>query len=436
MPSSKPVLGVNDLQSQFPEIAAEAYGWDPSSVTKGSGIKQHWKCKEGHIYISTVTHRTAMYSGCPFCSNSKVLPGFNDLKTKFPDIAEQAFGWEPENVIAGSNRKLNWKCRLGHTWEASVNQRTSSGSSCPICSNNILLVGFNDLKTKFPAIAKDAHEWDPTTVIAGTPQRKKWKCKFNHTWDASVNERTSRGRGCPICAGQQLLVGFNDLQTKFPDIAAQAFGWDPKTVFAGTRQKRKWKCDLNHIWNASIASRSLNKNGCPICAGQQLLVGFNDLQTKFPDIAAQAFGWDPKTVISGTDKRKIWKCSLGHHWDATVNSRTSTGSGCPVCSVSGFKPNKDAWFYLMQRPGEQQLGITNNLQFRINTHEKNGWVLLDHTNAAKGQKVLDTEKKFKKWLRKSVGLIKGTTENWATTSMEVQTLAELKQKSGIETDLF
>jgi hypothetical protein len=30
MPSSKPILGVNDLQSQFPEIAAEAYGWDPS----------------------------------------------------------------------------------------------------------------------------------------------------------------------------------------------------------------------------------------------------------------------------------------------------------------------------------------------------------------------------------------------------------------------
>jgi hypothetical protein len=27
MPSSKPVLGVNDLQTKFPEIAAEAYGW-------------------------------------------------------------------------------------------------------------------------------------------------------------------------------------------------------------------------------------------------------------------------------------------------------------------------------------------------------------------------------------------------------------------------
>jgi len=41
-----------------------------------------------------------------------------------------------------------------------------------------------------------------------------------------------------------------------------------------------------------------------------------------------------------------------------------------------------------------------------------------------------------KWLKKEIGLIKGTTENWATTSMEVQSLAELKARSGIETDLF
>jgi hypothetical protein len=32
--------------------------------------------------------------------------------------------------------------------------------------------------------------------------------------------------------------------------------------------------------------------------------------------------------------------------------------------------------------------------------------------------------------------MEGTTENWATTSMEVQSLAELKARTGIETDLF
>jgi predicted GIY-YIG superfamily endonuclease len=112
------------------------------------------------------------------------------------------------------------------------------------------------------------------------------------------------------------------------------------------------------------------------------------------------------------------------------------GSGCPICAEYGFNPSKDAWFYLMQRPGEQQLGITNELDVRMKTHERNGWVLLEHTEPASGQKVLDTEKAFKQWLKKEIGLVKGTTENWSTTLMEVQSLAELKARSGIETDLF
>ena len=67
MPSSKPVLGVNDLQSQFAEIAAEAYGWDPSTVTAGSNQKKDWKCNEGHIYSSMVNNRTKG-RGCPICA--------------------------------------------------------------------------------------------------------------------------------------------------------------------------------------------------------------------------------------------------------------------------------------------------------------------------------------------------------------------------------
>jgi hypothetical protein len=90
----------------------------------------------------------------------------------------------------------------------------------------------------------------------------------------------------------------------------------------------------------------------------------------------------------------------------------------------------------MQRPGEQQIGITNNLKNRLQVHERNGWDLLEHTEPEKGKKVWETEAALKKWLKKNIGVMEGTTENWSTTSMEVQSLAELKTKSGIETDLF
>jgi len=90
----------------------------------------------------------------------------------------------------------------------------------------------------------------------------------------------------------------------------------------------------------------------------------------------------------------------------------------------------------MGRSGEQQLGITNDVQTRIKKHERYGWILIDIVGPAIGQNVFNTEKSFKRWLKKEIGVIEGTTENWATTSMEVQSLAELKARSGIETDLF
>lgn len=31
----------------------------------------------------------------------------------------------------------------------------------------------------------------------------------------------SEGSGCPYCAGRKVLPGFNDLETLYPDVAAQ-----------------------------------------------------------------------------------------------------------------------------------------------------------------------------------------------------------------------
>ena len=298
-------------------------------------------------------------------------------------------------------------------------------------------LGVTDLQSQFPEIAAEAYGWDPTTVTKSSSKKQDWKCKEGHLNNSTVAGRTSGGNGCAVCSGQQVLKGFNDLQTKFPEIAAEAYGWDPTTIMPGTLQKKEWKCKEGHLYNSTVAGRTSRGDGCPFCAGNQVLKGFNDLQTKFPEIAAEAYGWDPTTVTKSSSKKQDWKCKEGHIYHSTVANRTGSGSGCPTCAEHGFNPGKDAWFYLMQRPGEQQLGISNVLVDRLRTHEFNGWNLMEHTTfPSKGQKVLDTERLFKKWLKKEIGLMEGTTENWSTTKMEVQSLAELKARSGIETDLF
>ena len=152
----------------------------------------------------------------------------------------------------------------------------------------------------------------------------------------------------------------------------------------------------------------------------------------------EADGWDPSKVTHGSGQRMRWKCKEGHKWEAVVSSRTNpfTKSGCPMCAEYGFNPHKSAWFYLMKRDNEQQFGITNDWKTRRQKHVLKGWKELQVIGPHDGQIVLETEKKLKEWLKVEIGLIKGTQENWYTSKMEVHSLAELKEKSGIETSIF
>ena len=333
-----PILGKNDLFTTHPLLAAEAL-FDPTTVKATSGKKLLWRCKEfsEHEWLATVINRTSKKSGCPFCANQKVLVGFNDLKCKFPEIAAEAL-FDASTVVFGSAQVLEWQCAQSHpSWKNSVVNRTRHGQSCPYCAGNLPIVGETDFATTQPELAKEAHEWDPTTVKEQSHQRKKWCCtKHGHIWSAPVYSRTS-GVGCPVCAHKKILVGFNDLATTHYELSLEA-DFDATSVIAGTHKKMPWICNINenHRWTAEVKSRAIGGNGCPICAGQQILVGFNDLATTHPALSSQAVGWDPRTVTRGTMQVFPWKCGQGHVWKAGVSTRVK-GHGCSVCTNQTFQ---------------------------------------------------------------------------------------------------
>ena len=84
------VEGINDLATVKPKLSLE---WSekntikPTEVTAGSHKKVIWKCEHGHEWTATVKSRTINKTGCPYCSHNKVLAGFNDLASQYPDIA-------------------------------------------------------------------------------------------------------------------------------------------------------------------------------------------------------------------------------------------------------------------------------------------------------------------------------------------------------------
>lgn len=163
----------------------------------------------------------------------------------------------------------------------------------------------------------------------------RWRCEKGHEWDASVKNRSQKGRGCPYCAGRYAISGENDLGTVYPDIAVQLVDASIASSLKPTSHKKvEWKCENGHVWSASVSSRVANGSGCPYCSGRRVWVGETDLATTHPELAEQLVDKSlGKTLSHGSNQVVSWKCPIcGHVWDASVNSRVNMGSGCPRCA--------------------------------------------------------------------------------------------------------
>lgn len=255
----------------------------PDQVSAGSGRSVWWRCEKGHSWQARVSARVSPGTGCPVCTNRRIVPGENDLATAYPALAaqwdrEQNAPLTPDQVPPTTRRKVWWRCEKGHSWQAGIQSRTS-GSGCPVCAGKQVIPGENDLGRMFPQIAR---QWHPTRNGAMGPQeltpfsnRKVWwLCPEGHEYRAAVGDRTNSGEGCPYCAGRRVLAGFNDLATKMPQVAREWHperngGLTPDMVTVGSRKKVWWQCSDGHVWPAVVYSRTgQRRSGCPVCAGR------------------------------------------------------------------------------------------------------------------------------------------------------------------------
>lgn len=339
----------NSLSSKHPELVPEwsekNYPLTPEDITFGSRKVFWWKGTCGHEWQASVKARHAG-ERCPICANMRVVSGVNDLSTLRPDLAAQ---WSDRNTVLSnqvtieSHKKVWWKGPCGHEWEAEIRSRAKRGNRCPYCSSRKLLPGFNDLKTRFPEVAK---EWSPRNnplkpemVTAFSNQRAWWRCgTCKNEWYSLISTRAG-GSKCPYCSGITLLPGFNDLKTVYPELAAE---WSsrngdlqPDMVNEKNRRNVWWTCSAcGHEYRAVIASRVKGLT-CPVCANRQVKKGFNDLPTTDPGIAGE---WDyernsmlPSLVSRFSCKRVWWRCRHGHHWSMQISDRTIDGKGCIYC---------------------------------------------------------------------------------------------------------
>ena len=279
----------NSILFYNPELAKE---WNyekngnirPEHFAMSSGKKTWWKCQKGHEWQARIADRNSG-RGCPYCSGQKVLKGENDLQTINSTLSEEwnyekNNGLTPTDVMPNSGKKVWWKCKKGHEWQATIGSR-NSGNGCPYCSGRFAVKGENDLQAINPTLAK---EWnyeknDELTPVDTTPNSHKkawWKCNQGHEWQATISDR-NRGRGCPYCSNKKVLLGYNDLATTNPEIATE---WHPTKngdllptmVSSGSHKKVWWKCKSGHEWQYKVS----NRNNCPECERKKKQINVYD----------------------------------------------------------------------------------------------------------------------------------------------------------------
>jgi hypothetical protein len=170
---SRPIHGVNDLETLYPWVAEQ---WDhekngvlnPSDVFPQSNRRVSWVCDRGHEWETKIYHR---------------------------------------DVAAYDNRDYFWTCSNGHSWQASPANRRK-GTACPYCKGKLPVVGINDFGTICPAVAAQWHPSKngdslPQHFLPNSHENVWWKCEDGHEWKASIESRT-RGARCPICSNRQV----------------------------------------------------------------------------------------------------------------------------------------------------------------------------------------------------------------------------------------
>ncbi len=180
----------------------------PADYTYSSNSKVLWKCSEDHLFSATIGNRVGNKTTCPYCAGKATLQGYNDLATTNPEVLVD---WDyeqntilPTTVRAGSNKKVWWRCKKGHSYQAVIYNKTTHNTGCPYCSNAKVLEGYNDLASRYPDLLE---EWDysknlflPSDVLFGTEKKAYWRCNScGYEWYTAIAYRTS-GAGCPRCA--------------------------------------------------------------------------------------------------------------------------------------------------------------------------------------------------------------------------------------------
>lgn len=350
--NKKAVKGINDLTITNPSLCLqwnfEKNNDNPTNYLRYSKKKVWWKCDKGHEWINSIENMTRG-SKCPYCYPHKDKNKHDSFTIEHPSLLSE---WDfsknaenPENYTSSSNKKVYWKCKNGHIWQATISDRCR-GYRCPKCSK--------DLRTSFPEKALYFYvnkyfnnvcenyrsEWLGTfEVDVYLPDYKigiEYDGYYGHGVKNSLDRDLRKNKKCFEYGVTLIRVRENkcpllnstsiDIQMKKSD--------DIQGVIIKVLRRL---AELTKK-NISIVDEEININ---LDYDEIVsLVGSSkkksSLREKYPRALTM---WDydknksltPENISYMSSKKVWWRCKNGHEWTSCVSNMVKSLS-CPYCS--------------------------------------------------------------------------------------------------------
>ena len=162
-------------------------------VTTGSNKKltfvcpncgQEFEARACNVVHSVMNSRT----GCPVCAGKRIVPGINDLASKYPEIAAM---WSGKNKLSASEvavkstRKAFFKCRdCGQEFKAIIGNVVcavkNGNTGCPVCAGLKVVSSINDLASQCPEAAamwSSKNKLSASEVTVKSNKKAFFKCR-------------------------------------------------------------------------------------------------------------------------------------------------------------------------------------------------------------------------------------------------------------------